>query len=175
MSEEVTASRHVYRGKILNLRVDEVRLANGRAATREVVEHLPSVAIVAVDADDNVLLVSQFRLATGKTLLEIPAGSTNRGEDPALAARRELAEETGFRPGKLERLGGFWAAPGFMTEYLHLFLATELEPEVLAADDDEAIEIVRVPAAEAIASATRGEFEDAKTLIGLLMLGARRA
>ena len=174
MSETIVASRHVHRGRVVSLRVDEVRLANGRTAMREVVEHLPSVCIVALDAADNVLLVSQFRLPAGKTLLEIPAGSTNADEDPADAARRELAEETGFRPRKLERLAAFYPAPGFLTEYLHLFLATDLEPQHLDADDDEAIELVRMPAAEAIARAARGEFDDGKTLVGLLALGARR-
>lgn len=174
-SETTTASRYVHRGKVVSLRIDEVRLPDGRTATREVVEHRPAVCVVALDADDNVLLVRQYRLPAGETLLEIPAGKMDEGEDdPAAAARRELAEETGYVPGTLEPLGGFYSAPGFTTEYLHLFLATDLREERLDADDDEDIEIVRVPAAEAIAAAARGEYRDAKTLVGLLAFGMRR-
>lgn len=173
-AETVTASRYPYRGKVLNLRLDDVRLPDGRTAMREVLEHAPAVCVVALDADDNVLLVRQFRLPTNKALLEIPAGSCDPDEDPAAAAARELAEECGYTPGKLERLAGFYSAPGFLTEYLHLYLATELREEQRDADDDENVEVVRVPVDEAVARAARGEFEDAKTLVGLLALGARR-
>jgi ADP-ribose pyrophosphatase len=173
--ETVIASRYGYRGKVLNLRIDDVRLPDGRTAVREVAEHRPAVCVVALDAEDNVLLVRQYRLPAGEAMLEIPAGSANPDEEPAAAARRELAEETGYVPGQIEPLGGFYSAPGFLTEYLHLFLATDLREEPGQADEDEDVELVRVPAAEAIARAARGEYRDAKTLIGLLMLGARRA
>jgi len=173
-AETVTASRYVHRGKVVNLRIDDVRLPDGRKAVREVVEHAAAVCVVALDADDNVLLVRQFRLPTNKALLEIPAGSVNQGEDPADAAARELAEECGYVPGRIERLAGFYSAPGFLTEYLHLYLATDLREERRDADDDEDVDVVRIPADEAIARAARGDFEDAKTLVGLLALGARR-
>jgi ADP-ribose pyrophosphatase len=173
--EHSIASQHVYRGKVLDLRVDRIRLANGRIAEREIVEHGGAVCIVALDENDNVLLVEQFRTPVNDLMLEIPAGSMEGDEAPEAAARRELAEETGLRPNKLERLGSFYSAPGFCTEQLHLFLATDLVPEKRAADDDEAIDVVRLPAAAAIARAARGEFNDAKTLVGLLMLGARRS
>jgi ADP-ribose pyrophosphatase len=172
--ETVIASRYLYRGKVLDLRVDDVRLPNGRTAAREVVEHRPAVCVVALDRDDYVLLVRQYRLPAGEAMVEIPAGSTDPDEDPAAAARRELAEETGYVPGKLAPLGGFYSAPGFLTEYLHLFLATDLREERRQADEDEDVVVVRVPADEAIARAARGEYHDAKTLIGLLILGARR-
>lgn len=174
-AETTIASRYPYRGRIIDVRVDDVRLPDGRTATREIVEHRPAVCVVAIDADDNVLLVSQFRLPAGKALLEIPAGSTNPDEDPEDAARRELAEETGYTAGTMERLGSFFSAPGFVTEYLHLYLATDLHESRLPADDDEDIEVVRLPVGEAIARAIRGELEDAKTLVGLLALAARRA
>jgi ADP-ribose pyrophosphatase len=128
----------------VNLRVDTVQLPDGRQTTREIVEHAECVAVVPVDEDGNVLLVRQFRHAAGKTMLEIPAGGIDSGETPEAAVRREMGEETGFSPRTVERLGGFYSSPGFCTEYLHLFLATDLEANRLQAEDTEGIELVRV-------------------------------
>jgi ADP-ribose pyrophosphatase len=169
------SSQYVYRGRVVDLRVDEVRRPDGTTYRREVVEHRGAVCIVALDEHGRVLLVRQHRTPTGRDLLEIPAGTIEPDEEPEPCARRELAEETGYRPGRLERLLGFYSAPGFCTEYLHLFLATELEAEQRDADEDEEIEVERVPLEEAIAAAVRGDDEDAKTLVGLLAYAARRA
>lgn len=171
--EIVLSSQHVYRGRVVDLRVDEVHLPDGSVRKREIVEHRGAVCIVALDDQARVLLVRQHRAPTGGDLLEIPAGTLEPGEDPESCARRELAEETGYRPERLERLLGFYSAPGFCSEYLHLFLATDLVEERRDADDDEQIEVVRVPIAEAVAAAARGDYQDAKTVVGLLAYAAR--
>jgi len=157
----------VYEGRVVSLRVDRVKLPDGRSAVREVVEHAPVVAIVALDSRGDVLLVRQFRLPVKQSLLEIPAGGVDSGETAEEAAQRELQEETGQRAGRLERLCSFFASPGYCDEYMHLYLATGLEPGALAADADESIEVVRLPLDEALRLIERGEICDAKTIVGL--------
>ena len=170
MSEEKTlSSRLVYDGRAVRLRIDTVRMPSGRETTREIVEHADCVAIIAVDDEDNILLVNQFRKAVEKRLLEIPAGGIEPGEEPADCVRRELREETGFLPKKVERLGGFYSTPGYGTEYLHLYLATELIPSPLQAEDSESIKLVRVPLSEIPSLITSGSICDAKSIAGLLM------
>ena len=169
MGEEKTlSSQPIYNGRSVNLRVDTVQLPGGREATREVVEHRGCVAIIAVDADDNILLVNQFRQPVARELLEIPAGGIDNGEEPGATVRREMQEETGYLPRKVERLGGFYSAPGYCTEYLHLYLATELVPSQLYAEDTESIRLVRVPMAEITGLITSGQICDAKSIAGLL-------
>lgn len=172
-SERVLKSRRVFEGKIARLRVDTVQLAGGRTAQREIVEHEPVVAIVPIDSDGNVVLVRQYRLATGVVLLEVPAGGVDPGERPEEAAQRELAEEIGMRAGRLEPLAEFYVSPGFLTEYVYAFLATDLRDSPAEADEDEDITVVRMPLADAVAMAERGELRDAKSIAGLL-LAARR-
>ena len=179
LRETVTATRTVHRGHYLEVRVDDIATPGGGTSTRDIVVHPGAVAIVAVDPDNAVLMVRQFRLAAGRTLLEIPAGTLDRVadggvEDPDLAAPRELEEETGFRAGSWEHLGAFWTAPGFATELMHLYLARDLVPaheNRLGPDEDERLELEHVPWREAVAMAERGEIADAKTLVGLLRLG----
>jgi ADP-ribose pyrophosphatase len=166
--EKTLSSRQIYEGRSVSLRVDKIELPGGRKTTREVVEHRDCVAIVPVDADDNILLVSQFRYAVEKELLEIPAGGIDSGEDPADAVRREMQEETGYLPEKVERLGGFYSSPGFCTEYLHLYLATDLTPSQLYAEDTGSIRLVRTPIAEIPGLITSGSICDAKSIAGLL-------
>jgi len=168
LAEETLSSRRIYEGRAVNLRVDTVRLASGRQTTREIVEHEEVVAIVAVDDRDNVLLVKQFRKPVGKELLEIPAGGIDPGETPEDAVRREMREETGFLPKKLVKLGGFYSAPGFCTEYLHLYLAAELVHRPLKAEDTENISLVRVPLTEIPELIASGVIIDAKSIAGLL-------
>jgi ADP-ribose pyrophosphatase len=141
------------------------------------------VAILAIDAEDRVLLVRQYRVAVGRVLLEIPAGTLDVAgdgtvEEPDLAARRELEEETGMRAGSWREVARFYTAPGFASELMHLYLATDLRPadgDRLGPDDDEHLLLERVPVSEAVAAAERGEFADAKSLVGLLWLGHQRA
>jgi ADP-ribose pyrophosphatase len=143
-------------------------MPSGRETTREIVEHSDCVAIIAVDDKDNVLLVNQFRKPVEKELLEIPAGGIEPGEDPVDCVRRELREETGFLPQKVERLGGFYSTPGYGTEYLYLYLATDLVPSPLQAEDSESIKLVRVPLAQIPGLITSGSICDAKSIAGLL-------
>jgi ADP-ribose pyrophosphatase len=126
-----------YEGRILAAR-DTVLTPDGCKSTREIVDHEDCVGIIPVDADGNILLVRQFRLAAGKELLEIPAGGIDPGEDASAAVVRETREETGLKPGKVERLTGFYLSPGFCNEYLHLYLVTDLAPAPLSAEDTPA-------------------------------------
>jgi len=175
MTEERTLeSQLLYKGRLVNLRLDTVELPSGRQAKREIVEHRGAVAIVALDAAGQALLVRQYRKATERTLLEIPAGTLDPGEEPGDCAQRELQEETGYRAGKMERIGGFYTSPGFCTEFIHLFLATGLESSPLPADADEAIELLRLPITDAPKLITSGEICDAKTIAGLLTVLALR-
>ena len=169
MGAEVTvASQRVYEGRLVNLRVDTVCLENGRLTEREIVEHPGAVAVVALDGDDNVLLVRQFRKPAEKELLEIPAGTLEAGEEPIACARRELKEETGYRAECLEQVGSFYSSPGFCTEYIRLYLATGLQKGRSAPEGDEAIEIIKVSLSEIPALVSQGEICDGKTIAGLL-------
>ncbi|MBA7591599.1 ADP-ribose pyrophosphatase [subsurface metagenome] len=168
MAEETLSSRKVFEGRALKLRVDTIKLPGGKQTTREIVEHENCVAIVALDAADNILLVKQFRKPVEKDLLEIPAGGIDPGETPEDAVRREMREETGFLPQKVAKLGGFYSSPGFCTEYLHLYLATDLVSSPLQAEDSESISLVRVPLAQITGLIASGAICDAKSIAGLL-------
>ena len=168
MAEEKTlASQQIYNGRAVKLRVDTVQMLSGRETTREIVEHSDCVAIIAMDANDNVLLVNQFRTPVEKELLEIPAGGIETNEDPATTVRRELREETGYLPRRVERLGGFYSTPGYCTEYLYLYLATDLILSQLYAEDTESIRLSRVPVSQIPSLITSGSICDAKSIAGL--------
>lgn len=167
--ERKIASREIYRGRAVNIRVDTVEKASGTKTTREVVEHSDCVAVVALDAEKRVLLVRQFRHAVDGFLLEVPAGGIDPGEEPLDAVRRELQEETGYFPQKVDSLGGFYASPGYSTEYLHCFVASDLVPAQLTAEDTGDIELVRVPQNEMGSLISSGEICDAKSIATLLM------
>jgi len=167
LSEKTLSSQIIYEGRAVKVRVDTVEKPSGRKTTREIVEHSDCVAIVAIDDKDNVLLVNQFRKAVEKELLEIPAGGMEPGEDPVTTVRREMQEETGYLPRKVERLGGFYSGPGYLTEYLHLYLATDLVPSQLFAEDTEGIKVVRVPIGQIPGLLASGRIRDAKSIAGL--------
>lgn len=168
LMETVIGSESIFEGRIVHLRVDSVRLPNGTESKREIVAHPGAVCIVPITEDDQVLLVRQFRLAAGKVLLEIPAGTLEVGEAPSACAARELEEETGFRAAELRPLFSMYLAPGYSTELIHAFLAKDLTPTQAHTDADENVELVSLPLAEIEARVLRGEFQDAKTVASLL-------
>ena len=167
--ETTVSSQTVYQGKILNLRVDTMRMPNGRLATREIAEHSPSICAVPIDDNGNVLLVRQYRKPSEANLLEVVAGGIEEGENPEEATLRELQEEAGHTAGKLRLLSSFWIAPGWCTEYMYAYLATELTPSELAADDDEQISVVRVPLGQVPSLIQSGEIVDVKSIAALLL------
>jgi ADP-ribose pyrophosphatase len=173
MDETILYTQHLYNGQIVKLDLHEVRLPDGNHRKREVVQHPGAAAIVAVDADGKILLVRQYRIAAGKILHEIPAGTLKPTEPPDQCAIRELQEETGYKPGSLEKLTGFFPAPGYTSEFIHVYLAKDLTESRLQADADEFIEVDHVTLAEAVEMIARGDIEDSKTIVGLL-LAARR-
>ena len=152
----------------MKLRIDTVVAADGHRGTREIIEHGDCIGVVAVDADNNVLLVNQYRTPLAKNLLEIPAGGIDKGENAETAVIREIQEETGFRPGKVARLAGFYLSPGFCNEYLHLFLATDLTPSRLHAEDTAGIVLVHVPVVQIPELIASGKIQDGKSIAGLL-------
>jgi len=183
LTERLVDSTIVHRGHYLEVRVETTERADGSRHRRDVVRHPGAVAVVALDDADRLLLVRQWRQPVGRSLLEIPAGTLDRDpatgavEDPELASRRELEEETGYRAASWEKLGTFWTAPGFASEVMHLYLATDLVAagqDRLTPDADEALELARLPLADALGAAERGDIQDAKTLIGILLLGRRQ-
>jgi ADP-ribose pyrophosphatase len=160
-------SQEIYRGRVVNLRVDEIEIASGVNVRREVVEHSGAVVVVPVDAQGNILWVRQYRYAAERELLELPAGTLERGEEPEACARRELVEEVGFAASTWKTLGGFFSAPGFCSEYLHAFLATDLTAEQAEGDEDEEIEVETLSLDESLARIDAGEIVDAKSLAAL--------
>lgn len=174
MGVEITTSQeYLYFGRVINLRIDNVRLPDGMPARREIVEHRDAVTIIPMDNDGNVLLVRQYRKAVEQELLEAPAGVMNEGETPEDAARRELAEETSLAAAAWQRLAGFYSTPGFSNEYLHIFLALDLSPAEATPDEDEDISLHWLPLADALAMIETGELRDAKTIAGLLLTARR--
>ena len=165
----VVDSKRVFEGRRFTVRHDRIEYPGPQVVLREIIEH-PNVACVApVDDERNVLMVRQYRAATGLSLLEAVAGTMEPGEDPQACAQRELREETGFAAAHLEPLGDFWATPGSSTERMFVYLATGLRPDALPPDDDEHIVVERLPLAEALRMARTGQLHDAKTIAALLL------
>jgi ADP-ribose pyrophosphatase len=169
MANKVVSSEKKYSGRVLSLRVDRVRLENGKEARLEIIEHHGSVVMVPVDDDGGIWFVRQYRHAAGREILELPAGSLEAGEDPAVCAGRELREEIGRGAGNLTRLGGFFLAPGYATEFMHVYLATGLRPDRLPGDDDEVLRPEKYSLAEVGSRLADGDWEDAKTIAALAL------
>jgi ADP-ribose pyrophosphatase len=173
MQETILDTETIYDGRVVKLEVRRVRLSDGQVQKREVVRHQGAVALIALDEQQNVLLVRQFRSGAQQVMLEIPAGLLEAGELPEACAVRELQEETGYKPERLEYLGGFHPTPGYTTEYIHLYLASNLSEAKLAGDADEFIEVERLSLAQALVMIERGDITDGKTLVGLLRVARR--
>jgi ADP-ribose pyrophosphatase len=166
---EKTLSRdEKFQGKFINVHVDQVRLPNGKTAEREVVDHVDGVAIVAIDEHECVLTVTQYRYVYRQELMEIPAGKLEPGEDPLSGALRELREETGATPDEILPLGRYIPAPGCYGESLYLFLARGLHMGDQDPDEDEFLEVERIPLQELTHRIMAGEIEDGKTIAGVL-------
>jgi ADP-ribose pyrophosphatase len=178
LEEHVVERRLIHRGRYLEFRVDTIERADGSRGTRDVVGHPGAIAVLALDEDGRLLLVRQWRIPAGRAMLEIPAGTLDVHdgvtEDPDVAARRELEEETGSRAASWRKLAEFWTAPGFASELMHLYLATGLTSahgdDRLAPDEDERLELSAVTIDEALALVDRGAISDAKTILGVLWL-----
>ena len=168
-NEPTIASRSAFAGRIVSVRVDTVRLRNGREGTREIVAHAPSICVVPVDAAGNALLVRQYRKPAEAFLLEVPAGGIEPGEEPETAVRRELQEEIGHTAGALTPLTAFWLAPGWCTEYMYAYLATDLTPSRLDSDEDEFIDVVPAALSEIPELIANGAIRDAKSVASLLL------
>lgn len=165
----------VYKGKMVDFCVDQVSLPNGKAATREYLDHPGAVGVLPFLDGERIVLVRQYRYPVEEVTLEMPAGKLDRGERPLPCVRRELEEETGYTARKIRRLLDYWPTPAFANEVLHLYVATGLRPGKFAPDDDEFIAPVVMPFSEALDLVRKGKIKDSKTVIGLLAYAAFRA
>lgn len=174
----IESQKTVFRGRVITVNVETVRLPNGHVADLEIIHHPGGAAIVALDAGGRVCLIRQFRhAAIGHAcrgwVWELPAGKLEPGEPPELTARRELEEEAGRRAGRWQALGAYVSSPGVFTESVHLFMARDLETVTTSHEESEVIEAHWVPLAEACRRALWGEIDDGKTIVGLLRAQAR--
>ena len=171
-SVKVVHSRRVHEGKVFDLRVDEIEYPSGRHAIREVAEHSGGAVAIPLLDDGTIVLVRQERYPLGQSLLELPAGKLQKGEDPAVCAGRELQEETGYEARELLPVGSIFTSPGFCTEQLHLFLARGLRESPSGQqleEGEESLRVERVPFEEALAMVKAGTIVDAKTICGILL------
>ena len=169
MPFEFLKSEPVFQGHAFKIRRDTLKTPYGRETKYEIVEHVGSVVIIPIDEQGNLLFVRQYRPATGMDLLELPAGTRDGDEPHEACAAREIREETGMAAGKLERIGDFYLAPGYSTEFMAVFLATELIYNPLKPDADEFLQLEKIPITKAIEMAEKGEIPDAKTLAALFL------
>jgi ADP-ribose pyrophosphatase len=167
--------RSIYQGRVVNLTIEDVDLPNGTRASLEIAHHPGGAAIVAIDGEQRVCLLHQFRHAAGGWITELPAGKLDNREPPEECAVRELAEEAGVRAARLEKLGDFHSSPGILTEVIHVFLARDLVPVGAQPEEHEVLEVRWIPFAEALEMAASGRIRDGKTLIGLYWASARLA
>ena len=169
MREKTLSQEYHFKGHIMAARLDQVELPNGHTAAREVCEHLGGVGVLPIDKDGNIILVRQYRYPYDEIMLEIPAGKLDHGEGESIAdcGARELKEETGCTAGRLVPLGCVYPSPGFLTEVVHLFAALDLTEGEMQPDEDEFVEVVRLPIAEVEQMVARDEIRDAKTALAL--------
>ena len=175
VGEERISGNLIYRGRIINLRVDKVRVKNGARTMREVVEHDPAVGLIAEAENGDLFLVRQYRYPAGEFLLEIPAGIIEEGETPAETAKRELQEETGFAPNELKEVMRFYTSPGFSNEMIVIFHARVLVASIRESDPDEFLEVVRISIPELRVALESGKFKDSKTITSVLWYLQKKA
>lgn len=166
--EKTLSSEKIFDGRILHIRRDAVRLPNGEESVREVVDHPGGVCVLALDSQNNALIVSQFRYPYQEVVREIPAGKLEYGEDPASAALRELKEETGASAGDFRSLGELYPSPGYCGEIIHMYLARDLTFGETSLDEDEFLNLERVPFGKLVEQVLSGEIKDAKTIAAVL-------
>lgn len=174
LTEKPLSGEYKYRGRIINLRVDKAELPNGTEAMREVVEHPGGVCVAALTDDGCLLFVRQFRYPYQKVLLELPAGKLDPGEDPLPAGQRELREETGAVASQYESLGELYPSPGYCGEIIYLYAATGLTFGEMSPDEDEFLEVEKIPLDEAARMVLDGEIPDAKTQAAVLKVYCRK-
>ncbi|WP_046173773.1 NUDIX hydrolase [Domibacillus indicus] len=167
--EKTTKTESIFKGKVINVQVDDVILPDGKTAKRELIKHPGAVCVIAITVEKKIILVEQYRKALERPLVEVPAGKLEPGEEPSYCAARELEEETGYRPGSITHVQSFYTSPGFADELVHVFLAKDLEKVEggLVADEDEFVELLEVTLAEAEQLAKEERIFDAKTLWAL--------
>lgn len=173
-TETSIGSKKIFDGHVFSVTVDNIVQENGRETTREVVHHSGGMCVCAVDDDNSVLFVRQFRYAFGKELLELPAGKRDGGEDPLIGAKRELREETGAVAERMMYLGEFYPSPGYLTEVLHGYYATGLSYTQQDLDEGEFLDVLKIPFDEAVKMAVDGTIKDGKTIAVLLKVDAIR-
>ena len=169
------ATRRMYSGKVVRIDVDTVRFPDGSTGDLELIRHPGAAAVIPCaseppGADPTILMIKQYRYATGGTVWEIPAGTLGPGEDPEACARRELREEAGVTAGRVERLTSIWTTPGFTDEVIHLYWARDLTPATAAREPDEYIEVVPRPLSQVLSGIRDGEIRDAKTMVAILYM-----
>jgi ADP-ribose pyrophosphatase len=169
MSYTTLKSELVFQGKVFNVRVDEVQKDDGKRMRVDVVEHGGAVVIFPMDGESFIWFVDQYRYPAGERILELPAGTLNPGEEPQLCAIRECREEIGMHPGRLTPLGSIYLAPGYSTEFVHIFLAQDLSPAPLAQDEDEDIQLQHLTIKDVMAKLAEHSFRDSKTLAGITL------
>jgi ADP-ribose pyrophosphatase len=169
MAYEILHSETVYHGRAFNVRREEIRLPDGKSARLDIVEHVGAITLVPVDDQHRVWFVRQYRHAAGEVLLELPAGTVEPGEAPLECARREIREEIGMAAGRIEPIGEYFLAPGYSSEFMHVFLATGLHPDPLPGDADEFLSTEAIPLDEVLRMAESGKIRDAKTLASLML------
>ena len=172
MKPEVLSNETIYTGRVFDISVAEIR-ENETTYKREIINHHGSAVIIPVFADNTIALVKQYRHAAQAYLLEIPAGTLSEGESPEIGAARELEEEIGVTAKNIEFLSEFYVSPGFLTEKMNLFLATELTETAQNLDEDEFLSVERISFTQAFEKIRSNEICDAKTIIGLILAGAK--
>ncbi len=169
MQFDTIQSQTIYQGRAFDVRVDRVRLPNGGVTQLEIVEHPGAVVLVPLDKEGNLWFVRQYRHAARTSLLELPAGTMESEEDAETSAQREIREEIGVSAGNLKKIGEFYIAPGYSTEILYIYLATDLRPDPLPGDEDEYLSVEKFPIGQVFAMVEQGQIHDAKTLAALLL------